>query len=125
MIAPVETLDDVFAALHPLLARHADSLVVAKDEPGDLQVQTRKRGPSGTPMSFGAVKLGAESVRLQLMPVHSHPAVIEHLSEALRSRMRGGGTFEFTRETLTPDLLAELSALVDGALDRYRSDGLA
>ena len=44
MIAAVESLDDVFAALHPLLARHADSLVVAKDEPGDLQVQTRRSG---------------------------------------------------------------------------------
>lgn len=121
----METLDDVFAALHPLLARHADTLNIVKDEPGDLQVQTRKLGPSGTAMSFGAVKLRAESVRLQLMPVHSHPAVIEHLSEALRSRMRGGGTFEFTPEALTPDVLAELSALVDGALDRYRSDGLA
>ena len=121
----METLDDVFAALHPLLARHADALNVVKDEPGDLQVQTRKLGPSGTPMSFGAVKVRTESVRFQLMPVHSHPAVIEHLSEPLRSRMRGGGTFELTPETLTPELHAELSALVDGALDRYRSDGLA
>jgi len=39
MIAPKESLDDVFAALHPLLARHAESLVVVADEPGDLQVQ--------------------------------------------------------------------------------------
>ena len=86
----MESLDDVFAALHPLLARHADALNIVRDEPGDLQVQTRKLGPSGTAMSFGAVKLRAESVRFQLMPVHSHPAVIEHLSEELRSRMRGG-----------------------------------
>ena len=121
----MDSLDDVFAALHPLLARHADTLNIVKDEPGDLQAHTRKVGPSGTAMAFGAVKLRDESVRLQLMPVHSHPAVIEHLSEPLRARMRGGGTFEFTPEALTPDILAELSALVDGALDRYRSDGLA
>ena len=121
----MESLDDVFAALHPLLARHADALNIVKDEPGALQVQTRKLGPSGTALSFGAVKVCPESVRFALMPVHSHPAVIEHLSEELRSRMRGGGTFEFTPEALTPDLQAELSALVDGALDRYRSDGLA
>lgn len=121
----MDSLDDVFAALRPLLARHADALNIVKDEPGELQVLTRKLGPSGTAMSFGAVKIGRDNVRLQLMPVHSHPAVIEHLSEPLRSRMRGGGTFEFTPEALTPDLLAELSALVDGALERYRSDGLA
>ena len=125
MIAAVESLDDVFAALHPLLARHAESLVVVKDEPGDLQVQTRKLGPSGTAMSFGAVKKRDASVIFQLMPVYSHPAVLEHLTTELRERMQGKGSFEFTAQTLTPELLAELSALVDGGLARYRTDGLA
>ena len=121
----METLDDVFAALHPLLARHGDSLNIVKDEPGDLQVQTRKLGPSGTAMSFGAVKLGTESVRFQLMPVHSHPAVIADLSPELRKRMRGAGSFELEPQTLTPELLEELSALVDGGLGVYRADKLA
>jgi hypothetical protein len=125
MIAAVESLDDVFAALHPLLARHADSLVVVTDEPGDLQVQTRRLGPSGTAMSFGALKAHDDRVSLQLMPVYSHPAVLEHLSEGLRERMQGKASFDFTAQTLTPELLEELSALVDGALARYRSDGLA
>ena len=39
VIAPMESLDDVCAALHPLLARHAGSLVMVADEPGNLQVQ--------------------------------------------------------------------------------------
>ncbi len=125
MIAPMEDLDAVFAELHPLLARHAESLVVAKDEPGDLQVATRRVGPSGTAMAFGAVRTHADKVTFQLMPVHSHPAVIEHLTAELRERMRGGGTFEFTPETLTPELVAELSELVDGGLARYRADDLA
>lgn len=125
MIAPVESLDDVFAALHLLLARHAESLVVVKDGPGDLQVQTRRLGPSGTALSFGAVKTHEDHVSLQLMPVYSHPAVLEHLSADLRERMQGKGSFTFTAQTLTPELVEELSALVDGALARYRSDGLA
>ncbi|MEA2195567.1 MAG: hypothetical protein QOG42_2001 [Solirubrobacteraceae bacterium] len=121
----MESLQDVFAELRPLLARHAESLVVVKDEPGDLQVQTRRVGPSGTAMSFGAVKTGEDAVTLQLMPVHSHPAVLEHLSAGLRERMQGKGSFAFTAQTLTPELLAELSELVDGGLARYRTDGLA
>jgi hypothetical protein len=125
IIAPVESLDDVFAALHPLLARHADSLVVAADEPGDLQVLTRKAGPSGTAMSFGAVRTGADSVVLQLGPVNSHPAVIELLSPELRERMQGRGSFAFTAQTLTPEVLDELGALIDAGLARYREDGLA
>ena len=121
----MESLDEVFAALHPLLARHADSLVVARDEPGDLQVHTRKLGPSGTAMSFGAVRTADTSVTFQLMPIYSHPAVLEHLSDGLRERLGGKANFEFTAQTLTPEILEELAALVDGALERYRSDGLA
>lgn len=121
----MESLDDVFGELRPLLARHADALVIAKDEPGDLQVQTRKLGPSGTALSFGAVRTGEDSVSFQLMPVHSHPAVLADISEALRERMRGGGTFEFTAQTLTPELVEELSTLVDGGLAVYRADRLA
>ena len=121
----MESLEDVFAELRPLLARHADALNIVKDEPGELQVQTRKLGPSGTAMSFGALKLGAKSVRFALMPIHSHPAVQADLSDALRERMRGGGSFELTPQTLTPELLEELSMLVDGGLAVYRADKLA
>ncbi len=125
MIGAVDSLDDVFAQLHPLLARHAESLVVVSDEPGDLQMQTRRLGPSGTAMSFGALKLHPDRVSLLLMPVYSHPAVLEQLSEGLRDRMQSKASFTFTPETLTPELVEELSALIDGALQRYRSDGLA
>jgi hypothetical protein len=125
MIAGVESLDDVFAALHPLLARHADALVVAADEPGDLQVLTRRAGPSGTAMSFGSLRTRADSVLLQVMPVASHPAVVELLSPELRERMQGHGSFAFTAQTLTPELLDELGALIDAGLARYQEDGLA
>jgi len=125
MIAPVESLDDVFAALHPLLAKHAQTLVVAADEPGDLQVLTRRVGPSGTAMSFGMLRTRADSVVLQVMPVASHPAVIELLSPELRERMQGHGSFALTPQTLTPELLDEIGALIDAGLARYQEDGLA
>lgn len=121
----MESLDDVFAALHPLLARHAESLVVVSDEPGDLQVQTRRLGPSGTAMTFGALETQEDTVTLQLMPVYSHPALLEGLGDDLRERMRGKGTFDFTPETTTPEIVEELSALIDAGLARYRADRLA
>ena len=52
----VDDLDDVFAQLRPLLTKHAESLVVICDEPGDLQLETKRSGPSGTRMAFGALK---------------------------------------------------------------------
>ena len=118
------SLDDVFAQLRPLLARHAQSLVVARDEPGDLQVEARRTGPSGTRMSFGAVQIRDSDVSFQLMAVYSHPTLLEGLSDDLRGLMQSKGSFGFTPQTLTPELVAELSALVDAGLARFRADKL-
>ncbi|MGH2944590.1 MAG: hypothetical protein ACRDLN_17645 [Solirubrobacteraceae bacterium] len=118
-------LTDVFAELRQLLQRHAATLVVVRDEADDVQLATAKAGPSGTPMPFGAVQALTEHVSFQLMPVYSHPDLLDDVSEPLRARMQGKARFEFTPETITPELVAELSALVDAGLARYRADRLA
>jgi hypothetical protein len=125
MIRPLTDFADVFAQLRPLLARHAASLVVTCDEPGDLQIQTSRVGPSGTALTFGALRTGPSHVSFQLMPVCSHPQLLAEISEPLRERLQGKGSFNFTPETLSPELVDELSALVDAGLARYRADGLA
>jgi hypothetical protein len=76
-------------------------------------------------MSFGALKTRADSVSLLFMPVYSHPALLDGLSDALRERMLGRSAFVFAPDTLSPELLEELSALVDAGLARYRADKLA
>ena len=121
----MEDLDDVFAQLRPLLTKHAQSLVVICDEPGDLQLETRRSGPSGTPMAFGTLKTRADDVSLLFMPVHSHPDLLDGLSDELRALMVGRSAFTFTPDATTPELVDELSALVDAGLDRYRADKLA
>lgn len=121
----VEDFDDLFAELRPLLARHASSLVVVRDEPGDYQVETTHSGPSGTRMWFGAVQMRKDHVSVHLMPVHSHPDLLGGVSDELRERMHGKSCFNFTRQDATPRLLGELSQLVDLGLERYRADGLA
>ncbi|HWC27818.1 MAG TPA: hypothetical protein VG474_14610 [Solirubrobacteraceae bacterium] len=121
----MDDLDDVFSRLRELLDRHAATLNVVRDEPGDLQLETAKTGPSGTPMPFGALQTTEGQVRFRLMPVYSHPELLDGLSDALRERMEGRVSFDFTPETATPELVAELSELVDAGLARYRADGLA
>lgn len=118
-------LDDVFAALRPLLARHAASLVVLRDEPGDIQIETTQAGPSGTRMWFGAVQARKQYVSFHLMPVYSHPDLLADVSDALRARMQGKSCFNFTAASISPELLEELGALVDAGLARYRADKLA
>lgn len=125
MISNVPDFDDVFDELRPLLERHASALKVARDEPGNIEVESKKVTPSGTAMWFGAVKTGKSYVSFHLMPVYSHPALLADVSEPLRARMQGKSCFNFTPETLTAQLVEELSSLVDAGLARYRADGLA
>ncbi len=121
----MEDFDELFAELRPLLARHAGALVVIRDEPGDYQVETTHSGPSGTRMWFGAVQARKSHVSVHLMPVHSHPDLLGAVSDELRERMQGKSCFNFTPQNATPQLLGELSELVDLGLERYRADGLA
>lgn len=126
MIAAVpEDLDELFATLRPLIARHAAALKVICDEPGDFQVETTRDGPSGTRMWFGAVQTRARYVSVHLMPVYSHPDLLGGVSDELRARMHGKSCFNFTAQSAAPELLAELSQLVDEGLARYRADRLA
>lgn len=117
--------DELFDELRPLLARHESSLVVLRDEPGDLQMQTTKAGPSGTHMWFGAVQTRKRYVSVHLMPVYSHPDLLARVSEPLRARMQGKSCFNFTGRTLTADLETELAALTAAGLGRFRETGLA
>lgn len=121
----MDDLDDVFSQLREPLDRHASTLNVVRDEPGDLQLETAKTGPSGTRMPFCALQTTEGQVRFRLMPVYSHPELLDGLSDALRERMQGKTSFDFTPETATPELVVELSELVDAGLARYRADGLA
>jgi hypothetical protein len=121
----VEEIDELFAELRPLLARHGSSLAVVRDEPGDFQVETTRSGPSGTRMWFGAVQTRKSHVSVHVMAVYSHPDLLGSLSDELRERMQGKACFNFTPDDVTPELLGELSQLVDRGLERYRSDGLA
>jgi hypothetical protein len=121
----VEDIDALFSELQPLLARHGSSLAVVRDEPGDFQVETKRSGPSGTRMWFGAVQTREHHVSVHVMAVYSHPALLSGLSDDLRALLEGKACFNFTPDSATPELLGELSQLVDLALERYRADGLA
>jgi hypothetical protein len=117
--------DDLTTELRPIIERHAASLVVSRDKPGEYQLETTRVGPSGTRLWFGAIQARAKYVSVHLMPLASHPDLMDGVSDDLRALMQGRTTFNLTDETVTPELIAELSALADAGLARYRADGLA
>ena len=125
MVGRVPDLDAVFAELRQVLADRTSPLVVLRDEAGDFQVESTKTDPRGKPMWFGAVQMRKRYVSFHLMPVYTHPDVLDGASDALLARMQGKSCFNFTATTATPELMAELSALVDTGLARYRAEGLA
>lgn len=124
MIDEVEDLDELFDELRPLLERHAATLVVACDEPGDYQVDAARAGPSGTAMHFGSVQKRDDHVSLMFMPVLSHSALLGGLSDDLRAVMTGRAYFSLTPQNATPELLEELSKLVKRGFERYSLEGL-
>lgn len=121
----MEDFDALFAELRPLMDRHASSLQVTRDEPGDLQLETGRAGPSGTHLPFGSVRTCEDHVSFHLMAVYSHPDLLAGVSDDLREQMGGRTCFNFTPDSATPERLSELSELVDRCLARYRADGLA
>ncbi len=96
---------EVFSRLRAIMARHADGLVVVRDEPGDYHLDTRHVRADGYVLMFGAVQVKARYVAYHLMPIYMAPDLLG-ASPALRGRMQGKSCFQFTR--VDDGLFAEL-----------------
>ena len=66
---------------------------------------------------FAFVKPAARHVSLFLLPVHTHPSLVEDLSPGLRAHHTGKSTFTF--RTLSDAEAAELEGLLARAFEAY------
>ena len=101
------------AELKALLVPYEDVLVA--DELYGIEVLHRR----GSRMHdwFAGVRPGKGSAKLMLLPMKTHPELLEGLTPALRKRLTGDALF-----TLKPGdegLLEELEGLVARAFDAY------
>ncbi|MES1239474.1 MAG: hypothetical protein ABUL57_01290 [Chloroflexota bacterium] len=101
------------AELKALLVPYED--VLAADELYGIEVLHRP----GSKMHdwFAGVRPGKDSAKLMLLPMKTHPELLDGLSPALRKRLSGDALF-----TLKPGddaLLDELEQLVARAFDAY------
>ncbi|HYS14918.1 MAG TPA: hypothetical protein VEN28_16540 [Burkholderiaceae bacterium] len=120
---PAIDLRPAFAALKALLVKHARHLVVVHDAPDEYYLNTRKPGPDGKPMFFGAVELKRGHVVYQLMPLRVDAALSELISPALRKHLQGKHSFTLTEPD--PLMLEELDRLNRAGMASFERKGLA
>jgi hypothetical protein len=108
-----------FAALKPVLAKHAERLSVKADTPTEYTLVTKTASPlpqhKGQPLYFGSVRLGKAYVSFHLMPVYMCPEII---SPALKKRMQGKTCFNFKTEP-EPELIADLARLTEAGFQEW------
>jgi hypothetical protein len=107
------TADELVAELRALLVPYED--VLEAHELYGIEVLHRH----GAKMHdwFAGVRPGNGSAKLMLLPMKTHPELLEDISPALRKRVSGDALF-----TLKPGdeaLLPELEALVQRSFDVY------
>ncbi len=66
---------------------------------------------------FAGVRPGDGSVKLMLLPIHSHPELLDGISPTLRKRKTGASLF--TLRANDGELIPELEALVARSFDAY------
>ncbi|MGB7759137.1 MAG: hypothetical protein WBL61_04855 [Bryobacteraceae bacterium] len=112
----------VFAALKPVLARHANRLAVKADTPIEYTLVTKSASPfhrhKGQALYFGAVRLGKAYVSFHLMPLYMCPVLMKSISPALKKRMQGKTCFNFKTEP-EPELIADLKRLTEAGFQQW------
>ena len=116
-------LVQVFAALKPVLAKHAKRLSVKTDSPNEYTLVTRSASPfpqhKGQPLFFGSVRLGKAYVSFHLLPLYMCPPLVKGIGPDLQKRMQGKACFNF-RNVPEPALIAGLKQLTEDGLRQWR-----
>ena len=111
---------EIFAELRSVMLRVAGDLVVVRDGPGDLHIDTRHIMKNKKPLFFGAVNIKKRYVGYHLMPVYVSPGLLDDVSGPLRARMQGKSCFNFTHRDSA--LFEELAQLTKAGYDFYRGE---
>ena len=117
-----DAFKESFHRLRTVLQRHADGLVVIKDEPALYYLDTAHIMKNKKPLFFGSVQIRKRYVSFHLMPVYVFPDLLDTVSPGLVKRMQGKSCFNFT--AITDSHLAEIERLTAAGFARYRSEDL-
>lgn len=113
------THDAVAAELAALMRRHAVGMTESKGGTYGLEMVAPHPNPlhPKQPMWFGGVRSGKTGASYHLMPLYTHPALIERMSPALRKRLNGKSCLNF--KAVDEGLFGELASLTQEAARIY------
>src|SRR5256885_6557243 len=111
-----------FAALKPVLMKHARRLTVKADTPVEYTVVSKSASPfpqhKGQPLYFASVRVGKAYVSFHLVPLYMDPALTKRMSPSLKKRMQGKACFNFKVDP-QPEALADLKRLAEAAIEQW------
>ncbi len=120
-MAPTADFQAVHRALRELMIPYADELIVVRDEPGSLYLDTQHVMKNKKPLFFGAIEIKKRYVSYHLMPIYVEPSLLDKISDDLRKRMQGKSCLNFVK--IDPDLFAELGGLTAAGHKFYKHAG--
>ena len=118
MTKAVKNFEAVFDQLRELMQPYENSLVLKADEPDKYYLDTPFKRSDGYTFAFGGVQIKKNYVSYHLIPVYSHPELLEGMSEKLKKRMQGKSCFNFTK--LEEDILTELKTLTQKGFEVFK-----
>ena len=115
--------ESTFAALKPLLEKHAKKMSVQTDTPVEFTLVTKSPSPfpqhKGHGLFFGSIRLGKAYVSYHLLPLYMNRELAKDIAPALKKRMQGKACFNF-KAPPEPDALAELKRLTRAGFEQWR-----
>jgi hypothetical protein len=120
MTAP--NFDQVFAKLRDILKPYEPRCTVVADKPGHYYLNSGYSEKWKKELMFAAAEIKKNYVSFYLFPVYMFPDLLDGLSDGLKKRMQGKSCFNF--KTVDELLLAELAALTQKGIERFRQENL-
>ena len=115
--------DAVAAELAALMRRHAAGMLERGEPSGAAAYGLEMVAPHPNPlhpkqpMWFGGVRSGKTGASCHLMPLYTHPLLVERMSPALRKRLQGKSCLNF--RAADQGLFEELAGLTEEAARLY------
>jgi hypothetical protein len=116
----MEQKTEVFEALKRILSSNVSKLTPALDDASNFSLDVPSKEDGEKSEFFAAIQIKKNYVSFHLMPVYYYPDLLKGINPGLKKRMQGKSCFNFTK--VDPELMSELSALVQASFMRYKAE---